>query len=138
MERVKGNPNRQQNVEMRRLINDTHAREQPLEILEQKIPVFKEAEHAQIHANAGDKPSLLPMSILCFSNLATEPEVHCRCRKQERGERRIPGPVKNVTRDDEQILAKVPAVQAPVKRRNDDVENDECERVEQHGQWALT
>jgi hypothetical protein len=57
MESIKGNSDRKQNVQVRWLINDPHSREQPLEILEQKVSVFKEPEHAQIHANARNQPA---------------------------------------------------------------------------------
>ena len=76
MERVKRNADGKQNVEMRRLIDDPYAREQPLEILEQKVSVLEKAEHAEVHANAGNEPSLLVMSILRFADLPTEPEIH--------------------------------------------------------------
>jgi hypothetical protein len=41
MKRVKGNADGQKNVEVRWLIDDTKAREQPLEILQQKVSVFE-------------------------------------------------------------------------------------------------
>ena len=54
MESVKGNSDRKQNVQMRRLIDDPDSRKQPLKIFEQKVSVFEKSEHAQIHANARD------------------------------------------------------------------------------------
>ena len=69
-----------------------------------------------------------------FADLATEPEIHRGGREQERGEWRIPRAVKNVTRDDEQVLAKVPTVQAPVEGDDDYEKNDEGERIEKHGE----
>src|SRR5439155_18872986 len=56
MKRVKGNANGQKNIEMRWLVDDTDAREQPLKILEQKVPIFEEPEHAQVHADAANQP----------------------------------------------------------------------------------
>ena len=56
MESVKGNADGQKNVEMRWLINDADAGEQPLEIFQQKVPVFEESQHAQVHADAGNQP----------------------------------------------------------------------------------
>ena len=117
---------------MRRLIDDPDAGKQPLEILEQKISVFEKAEHAQVHADARDQPPLLGRLTLRFSDLATEPEIHRGGREQERGEWRIPRAVKNVTRNDEQVLAKVPTVQAPVEGDDDYEKNDEGERIEKH------
>jgi hypothetical protein len=104
-----------------------------LKILKQKISVFEEAEHAEVHANAGHEPSLLGRMILRFANLAAEPEIHRRCGKQQRCERRVPRAVKDVAGNDEKIFAKVPAAQAPVERRNNDVEDDEGERIKKHG-----
>src|SRR5437764_15385318 len=105
MEGVKRNSDRQQDVEMRRLIDDANAGDQPLEILEQKISVFEKAEHAQIHADARDEPALFGALTLRLGNLATEPKIHRRGREQKCGERRIPGTVKNVTCNDEQIFS---------------------------------
>src|SRR2546423_952867 len=56
MERVKGNADGQKNVEMRWLIDDADAREQPLKVLQQKVPVFEKPEHAQVHADAANQP----------------------------------------------------------------------------------
>ena len=56
MERVERNPDRQQNIQVRWLIDDPDARHQPLEVLEQEVPVFEEPQHAQIHADTGDQP----------------------------------------------------------------------------------
>src|ERR1700719_507490 len=80
MESVKGNADRQQNVEMGRLIDDPDAGNQPLEILEQKISVLKKAEHAQIHANAGHEPTFPGARIVRFADLPAEPEIHRRRR----------------------------------------------------------
>jgi len=112
------------------LINDSDAREKPLEILKQKISVFEKTEHAQIHADAGDEPSLLV--ILRFADLAAQPEIHGRGGKKERGKWRIPRAVENVTRDDEKIFSQIPTAQAPIESRDDDVENDEGERIKKH------
>src|SRR2546421_11792853 len=122
---------------MRRLIDDPHARDHPLEILEQKISVFKKTEHAQVHANAGDQPTLLGVSIFCFADLTAEPEIHGRRGKKKRGERRIPCPVKNVTRDDEQIFPRIPSAYAPIESDNDYVEDDESERIKKHGRSGI-
>src|SRR5207247_10557994 len=56
MKRVKGNADRQKNVEMRWLIDDAAARAQPLKILQQKVSVFEEHNHAQVHADAAHQP----------------------------------------------------------------------------------
>ena len=130
MEGVKRDADRKQNIEVRRLINDSHAREKPLEILKQKISVFEKTEHAQIHADAGDEPSLLV--IMRFADLASEPEIHRRGGKKERGEWRIPRAIENVTCDDEKIFSKIPTAQVPIEGRDDDVENDEGERIKKH------
>ena len=133
MERIKGNSDRQQNIEMRRLINDPDAGEEPLEILKQEISVLEEAEHAQIHANAGDQPTLLRVSILRFADLAPKPEIHRRCRKQKRGKRRIPRPVKNVARDYEQIFPDRPGSDAPIGGQDHHKKDNKGERIEEHG-----
>ena len=134
MKRVKRNSDRQQNVEMRRLIDDSDARKEPLEILEQKIPVFEKPEHAQIHANAGHQPALLRAQIFRFANLAAEPEIHRRRREQKRSERRVPRAVKNVARNHEEIFPQFPAANTPVKSDNDYKKNDEGKRIEKHGE----
>src|SRR5690348_15357928 len=107
MERVKRNADWQQNVEMRRLINDSDAREQPLEILQQKISVLEEPQHAQIHANAGNEPVTFSMRILRSGDLATKPKIHACCRKEQGGKWWVPGAVKNITRNDQQVLSQL-------------------------------
>jgi hypothetical protein len=119
---------------MRRLINDADARDEPLEILKEKISVFEEAEHAQVHANARDEPAAFCMSIFRFGDLTAEPEIHRRCGKQKRGEWRVPSAVKKVTGDDEQIFPCRPRTDAPVKRDHDHEKDDESERVKKHGE----
>src|SRR4029077_3367384 len=101
MKSVKGNSDRKQNVQMRRLIDDPQSREEPLKILEQTVSVFKEPEHAQIHANARDQPATSCMLISAFCHLTAKPKIHRCGAEQERSERRVPGAVKNVTGYDE-------------------------------------
>ena len=108
MESVKRNSDRKQDVQMRRLIEDPDSREQPLEILEQKVSVFKEAEHAEIHANARDQPTTSCMLISGFAHSTAKPKIHCRGAEQERSERRVPSAIKNVTGHDEQIFPRRP------------------------------
>ena len=134
MEGVKRNADRKQNVEMRRLIDDADAGEQPLEILEQKISVLEKTEHAQIHANAGHQPTFPGARVFCFGDLPAEPEIHRRGRKKKRGKRRIPRAVKNVTGNDEQIFSDLPSAKAPVERDDDYEKNDEGERIKKHGE----
>src|SRR5712691_7534350 len=119
MERVKRNADRKQNVEMRRLIDDPDARDEPLEILEEKISVFEKAEHAQIHADAGNEPRALAMSILRFADLTPEPEIHRGGGEKKRGKGRVPCAVKNITRNDEEIFSQRPRRHAPVKSNHD-------------------
>jgi hypothetical protein len=75
MESVKGNSDRKQNVQMRRLINNPDSREQPLKILEQKVSVLKEPEHAQIHANARNQPATSCV-FRGFAHLTAKPKIH--------------------------------------------------------------
>ena len=137
MESVKGNSDWKQNVQMRRLINDAQSREQPLKILEQKVSVFEEAQHAQIHANASDQPATLSMLIFGFGHLTAKPEIHRGGREQERSEGWVPGAIKNVAGYDEQIFPRLPGMNAPVKSDDDHEENDERERVKKHGEAAI-
>src|SRR5260370_39061322 len=94
MEGVERNADRQKNIEMRRLIDDSTVREQPLEILEQEISIFEEPEHAQVHADARDQPNGPFMSIFGFANLRAEQDIHCRAGKQTGSDGRIPVAVK--------------------------------------------
>src|SRR5207253_7870739 len=55
MKSVKGNANRQQDVEVRWMIDDADAGEEPLEIFQQEVSVFEKPEHAQVHADAGNQ-----------------------------------------------------------------------------------
>src|ERR1700736_2049307 len=122
---------------MRRLIDDADARDEPLEILKEKISVFEEAEHAQIHAHARDEPPALRGRIFRFGNLSAEPEIHRRRGKKKRGKWRIPCAIEKVTGDDEHIFPRRPRSDAPVKRDDDYKEDDESERVKQYGAGAI-
>src|SRR5260370_32733553 len=134
MERVQRDPDRKQNVEMRPLVNDSDTRDQPLEILQEKISVLEKAEHAQVHADARDQPNAPFMLIFGFANLTTQPEIHRCGGKKERGEGRIPRAVKNVAGDYEKIFPRRPRTDVPVKRDDDHEENDEGERIKKHGE----
>ena len=132
MESVKGNSDRKQNVQMRRLIDDPQSREEPLKILEQKVSVFKEPEHAQIHANARNQPATSCMLISGFAHLTAKPKIHRCGPEQERSKRRVPGAVKNVAGCNEQIFPRLPRTNAPVRTDNDHEKNDERERIKEH------
>ena len=137
MESVKGNSDRKQNVQMRRLINDPQAREEPLKILEQKVSIFEEPQHAQIHANTRNEPAASCMLISGFGHLPAKPEIHRGGSEQERSEGRVPGAVKNVTGYDEQIFSRLPRTNPPVKGDDDYEENDERERIKEHCEAAI-
>ena len=137
MESVKRNSDRKQDVQMRRLIEDPDSREQPLKILEQKVSVFKEPEHAQIHANARDQPATSCMLISGFGHLTAKPKIHRGGPEQERSERRVPGAIKNVAGYDEQIFPRLPVFNAPVSSDDDYEKNDERERIKEHGEAAI-
>src|SRR5262245_49297290 len=108
MERVKGDSNGKQNVQMRRLIDDPDSRKQPLKVFEKKVPVFEKTEHTQIHANARDQPATSCMLVSGFTHLTAKPEIHRGGSKQECSERRVPGAIENVTGYDEEIFASLP------------------------------
>jgi hypothetical protein len=137
MESVKGNSDRKQNVQVRRLIEDSDSRDQPLKIFEQKVSVFKEPEHAQIHANARNQPATSCMLIFGFGHLTAKPKIHRGSPEQERSERRVPGAIKNVTGYDEQIFPGLPRTNAPVKSDNNHEKNDERERIKEHGEATI-
>src|SRR2546423_5057706 len=101
-------------------------------MLQEKISVFEETEHAQIHANAGNEPPAFSMRIFRLGNLAAEPEIHAGCRKEQRRKWRIPGAIKNIARYDQQVFSQLPATKTPVESDGDREEDNERERVEQH------
>src|SRR3954468_16126656 len=137
MESVKGNSDWKQNVEMRWLIHDPESREQPLKILEQKVSVFKEPQHAQIHANACDQPATFCVLISDFGHLTAKPKIHRGGPEQESRKGRIPRAIKNVAGYDEQIFPCLPGTNAPVKSDDDREENDERERIKEHDEAAI-
>jgi len=100
----KRNADGQKNVEMRWLIDDTNAREQPLKVLQQKVPVFEKPEHAQVHAHAANQPRAARTLTLSFRHLSSEPKIHRRRGKEQRSKRRVPRAVKNIARDYEEIF----------------------------------
>ena len=136
MERVKGDADRQKNVEMRWLIDDADAREQPLEIFEQKVPVFEKPQHAQVHADARHQPGASGTMSLGLGHSSAEPKIHCRCGKEQRGKWRVPRAVKNVACGHEEILPRVPGTHAPIGGDDDYKKDDEGERIEKHDRRA--
>ena len=122
---------------MRWLVDDAGASEQPLKILEQKVTVFEEAEHAQVHADAANQPDASRMASFSLGNSSAEPKIHCCRGKEQGGEWRVPRPIKNVARDHEEILPRVPGTHAPVHGHDDCKEDDERERIEKHGRRAI-
>ena len=105
-----------------------------MEILQEKISVFEEPEHAQIHANAGNEPPALSVRTFRPGNPATEPEIHARCRKEQRRKWRVPGAIKNIARCDQQVFSQRPATETPVERDDDYEKDDESERIKKHGE----
>src|SRR5437868_2822237 len=103
MKSVKGNADRQKNVEMGRMVDDADARDEPLEIFKQEVSVFEKPKHAQVHADTANQPRATRRS-LRLGNLPPQPKIHRRSGKEERGKRWIPGAIKDVARGHEQIL----------------------------------
>jgi hypothetical protein len=77
------------------------------------------------------------MLISGVAHLTAKPEIHRGGPEQERSERRVPGAIKNVTGYDEQIFPRLPRTNAPVKSDNDHEENDERQRIKEHGEAAI-
>ena len=137
MESVEGNSDRKQNVQVRRLVDDSDLSEQPLKILEQKVSVLKKSEHAQIHAKARNQPATSRMLIPGFGHLTAKPKIHRRGPEQQRSEWRVPSAIKNLTGYDEQIFSGLPRTDAPVGSDNNHIENNERERIEKHGEATI-
>src|SRR5438477_7217094 len=132
MERVKGNADRQQDVEVRWMIDDADARYQPLEIFEQEVSVFEKPEHAEIHADTANQPYAPRMAWFGPGNSSPEPEIHRRRGKEERGKRWVPRAVKNITRSYKQIFSRDPRMDAPVRGHDHYEKDNEGERIEKH------
>jgi hypothetical protein len=137
MKSVKGDADREKNVEMRWLINDANASEQPLKIFQQKVPVFEESQHAQVHADAGNQPRATRTPAFRPAHLPAEPKIHCRGGKEQRREGRIPGAVKNIACDYEQILARIPGTDGPIGCDDDYKKDNESKRIEKHDGRAI-
>ena len=137
MKRVEGNADRQKDVEMRWMVDDADAREEPLEIFQQEVSIFEKPEHAQVHADTADQPSSSRRLVLRFGNLPAKPKIHRGGGKKERGKWWVPGAVKNVARGHQQILPRIPGADAPVKRHYDGEEDNEGEGIEEHGWPAI-
>src|SRR5207253_8272247 len=114
MKSVKGNADRQQDVEVRWMIDDADAGEEPLEIFQQEVSVFEKPEHAQVHAEAGNQPRATRRS-LRLGNLPPQPKIHRGGGKEKRGKGWIPRAVKNITRGHEQIFSRGPGMDAPIR-----------------------
>jgi hypothetical protein len=122
---------------MWRVIKNADAREQPTEILEQKVPVFEKTEHAQVHANAGNQPCPAGMAAFGPGHLSAKPKIHRRGEKKQCGEWRVPRAVKNVACDYEKIFPRLPGTNNPVGGDDDCKKDDERQRIEEHGVRAI-
>ena len=132
MKSVKGNADREKDVEMWRMVDYPDAGEEPLEIFQQEVSVFEKAKHAEVHADTADQPSSSRRLVLGFGNLPAKPKIHRGGGKKERGKRWVPGSVKNVARGHQQILPRIPGADAPVQRHYDHEEDNKGERIEKH------
>ena len=77
------------------------------------------------------------MLISGLGHLTAKPKIHRRGPEQKRSEGRVPCAIKNVAGYDEQIFPRLPRTNAPVKSDNDHEENDESERIKEHGEAAI-
>ena len=77
------------------------------------------------------------MLIFGLGHSPSQPKIHRGGPEQERCERRIPRAIKNVTGYDEQIFPRLPRTNAPVGSDNYHEENDECERIKEHGEALI-
>ncbi len=77
------------------------------------------------------------MLILGFAHLPAKPEIHRGGPEQERSERWVPGAIKNVAGYHEQIFPRLPRANAPINSDDDYEENDERERIKEHGEAAI-
>ena len=137
MKGVEGNPDRQKDVEVWRMVDDADAGEEPLEIFQQEVSVFEKPEHAQVHTDACNQPCATRGSVFCFGDLPAQPEIHRGGGKKKRGKRWIPGAIKNVARGHQEILPRIPGADAPVQRHYDGEEDNEGEGIEEHGWPAI-
>ena len=131
-ERMKGverDADREKEIKMRRLVGDPAPRQDPLEILEQKIPVLEKPEHAQVDRDADHEPNLAGFRLSLFAHDPAEVEIHRGRAEEEGGERRIPRAVENITRDHEQVFACRPGAHHPIRAHHHCEEDDESKRV---------
>ena len=77
------------------------------------------------------------MLVFGFGHLTTKPKIHRGGPKQKGSEGRVPGAIKNVAGYDEQIFPRLPRFNTPVKSDDDHEENDERERIKEHGEAAI-
>jgi len=68
------------------MIDDADAREQPLKILQEKVPIFEKPEHAQIHADAANQPGAARTASFGLGDWSAKPKIHCRRGKEQGGE----------------------------------------------------
>jgi hypothetical protein len=73
------------------------------------------------------------MSNFRLADLTAEPEIHCRRREEQRSKWRIPSAIENVAGDNEQVFPQRPGNDAPIKNEDSYEEEDERERIKQHG-----
>ena len=77
------------------------------------------------------------MLISGFAHLTAKPKIHRGRPEQQRSKGRVPRAVKDVAGCHEQIFPRLPRTNAPVKSDDDHEENDERERIKEHGEAAI-
>src|SRR5205085_11499608 len=108
MECIERDPDRQEQVEVRRLISDACAAQQPLEVREQEVSVLEETEHAEIRREARDQPAAPRTGGGRARDARPQIKIQRRRAEEQQGKGRIPSPVENVARDEEEILSSLP------------------------------
>lgn len=106
--------------------------ERHCEIRRQEVVVLEKAQEAEIRRQAADQNGAALACRLGAFEPHSGSKIDGGKRKQKRDELGVPTAVKEVARNQQQILAE-PAGQQIEQRQNDGQKNEKAEGVEQHG-----
>ena len=131
-ERVEGDADRQDDVEMRRVILDTEGRHERCEVIKQELSVLEVSQHAEIRDDREQHPRVsLRLAARLYEALRGIPVDNGR-HPQENDERRIPCGVEKIARHQKIDFLRGPRQRQRMQDQHAREKGHERERVENH------
>jgi hypothetical protein len=124
---VERDADRQHDVPLGRDVDDAERRHQRLPVLQQELAILEEADEADVDADGDHEPGAAHGAALVARpvDAACDEPVDDRRGPQQQDERRIPGRVEDVARDEQVHLLRPPGQERQVVQDEQHDEKDE-------------